>query len=149
MKKPTTSRVWSAAGALLLFAASALADGLKISNVAIAPRDARTATVTFDIAWTNAYRFDSFHDATWVFFKVRPDANSPWQHARLMADKVVNPTGYSSGEGRRWSSWCRAATTHRLGSGQVVLSACSCASRKMAAALCRHRRSPRWLISLP
>ncbi len=107
MKKTTTRHAWSAASALLLLAASAFADDLKISNVAIAPRDAKTAIVTFDIAWTNAYRFDSFHDAAWVFFKVRPDApstglgagKSPWQHARLVADKVVNPAGYRSGEG--------------------------------------------------
>jgi hypothetical protein len=99
MKKTATHHAWFAASALFLLAASAFADGLKISNVAIAPRDARTATVTFDIAWTNAYRFDSFHDAAWVFFKVRPAAKSPWQHARLVADKVVNPTGFSSGEG--------------------------------------------------
>ena len=92
------SRALAACTALLL-ATSAHADGLKISNVSIAPRDAKTATVTFDIAWTNAYRFDSFHDAAWVFFKVRPDAKSPWQHAPLVADKLVNPTGYSSGEG--------------------------------------------------
>jgi hypothetical protein len=99
MKKTTTSSLRLTASALFLLAASAFADGLKISNVSIAPRDAKTATVTFDIAWTNAYRYDSFHDAAWVFFKVRPDAKSPWQHARLTADKVVNPTGYSSGEG--------------------------------------------------
>ncbi len=99
MKKTTTSSLGLTASALFLLAASAFADGLKISNVAIAPRDGKTATVTFDIAWTNAYRFDSFHDAAWVFFKVRPDAKSPWQHARLTADKVVNPTGFSSGEG--------------------------------------------------
>jgi hypothetical protein len=98
MKKTTTSSLGFAVSALLL-ASAAFADGLKISNVAIAPRDAKTATVTFDIAWTNAYRYDSFHDAAWVFFKVRPDTKSPWQHVRLVADKVVNPTGYSSGEG--------------------------------------------------
>jgi hypothetical protein len=99
MRKTTIRPAGFVAGALLLLASSAFADGLKISNVAIAPRDAKTATVTFDIAWTNAYRFDSFHDAAWVFFKVRPDAKAPWQHARLAADKVVNPTGYSAGEG--------------------------------------------------
>ena len=98
MSKKTSNYKWLALAGLFL-ASTAFADGLKISNVSIAPRDAKTATVTFDIAWTNAYRYDSFHDAAWVFFKVRPDAKSPWQHARLTADKVVNPTGYSSGEG--------------------------------------------------
>ena len=105
----TISHAWFGAIALLL-AGTALADGLKITNVSSAPRDAKTALVTFDIAWTNAYRFDRFHDAAWVCFKVRPDAKSPWQHARLVADpaspegsavasKVVNPTGFSSGDG--------------------------------------------------
>jgi hypothetical protein len=106
MSKKTSNYKWLALAGLFL-ASTAFADGLKISNVSIAPRDAKTATVTFDIAWTNAYRYDSFHDAAWVFFKVRPDApstglgagKSPWQHARLTADKVVNPTGFSSGEG--------------------------------------------------
>jgi hypothetical protein len=98
MSKKTSNYKWLALAGLFL-ASTAFADGLKISNVSIAPRDAKTATVTFDIAWTNAYRYDSFHDAAWVFFKVRPDTKSPWQHARLVADKVVNPTGYSSGEG--------------------------------------------------
>ena len=131
MKKTTTSSLGFAASALLL-ASAAFADGLKISNVAIAPRDAKTATVTFDIAWTNAYRFDSFHDAVWVFFKVRPDAKSPWQHARLTADKVVNPAGSVRARARRWSLWCRAATK--------ALSACSCVSRKTAAARCRRKK---------
>jgi hypothetical protein len=98
MSKKTSNYKWLALAGLFL-ASAAFADGLKISNVSIAPRDAKTATVTFDIAWTNAYRFDRFHDAAWVFFKVRPDAKSPWQHARLVADKVVNPSGFGSGEG--------------------------------------------------
>jgi hypothetical protein len=98
MSKKTSNYKWLALAGLFL-ASTAFADGLKISNVSIAPRDAKTATVTFDIAWTNAYRFDRFHDAAWVFFKVRPDAKSPWQHARLVADKVVNPSGFGSGEG--------------------------------------------------
>jgi hypothetical protein len=37
-----------------------------------------------------------FHDAAWVFFKVRADEKSAWQHVRLAADKVLNPTGYGS-----------------------------------------------------
>jgi hypothetical protein len=98
MSKKTSKYKWLALAGLFL-ASTAFADGLKISNVAIAPRDGKTATVTFDIAWTNAYRFDSFHDAAWVFFKVRADAKSPWLPARLSADKVVNPAGFSSGEG--------------------------------------------------
>jgi len=34
-----------------------------------------------------------------VFFKVRADERSSWQPVRLVADKVVNPTGYAAGDG--------------------------------------------------
>ena len=67
---------------------------LRIQNVALAPRDAGTATVTLDISWTNSWRYGNFFDAAWVFFKVRGDEKSGWQHAGLSADKVLNPTGF-------------------------------------------------------
>ena len=85
--------------ALLLASPAARADALKIENVKVTPRDANTATVRFDIAWENAWRHGSFHDATWVFFKARGDRKSDWQHVRLAADKVVNPTGYGQAKG--------------------------------------------------
>jgi len=83
----------------MLVTAMARADGLKVENVSVAPRDGKTALVTFDVAWSNAYRFGRFHDAAWIFFKVRTDEKSGWQPLRLLADRVVNPAGYSSGEG--------------------------------------------------
>jgi len=79
---------------LLLGAGAARADSLKIENVTAAPRDAATATVKFDIAWENSWRWGSFHDAAWVFFKVRAEGATEWQHVRLAADKVLNPAGY-------------------------------------------------------
>jgi len=91
--------VVAAAGVLLLGAGAAHADNLRIENVTVAPRDAKTATVTFDISWSNSWRHGVFHDAAWVFFKVRADRKSGWQHVRLAADKVVNPAGYGQGEG--------------------------------------------------
>jgi hypothetical protein len=103
---------------LLLFAGAARADGLRIENVKIAPRDDKSATVTFDVAWPNSWHYGVFHDAAWVFFKVRADApstglgagKSEWQHVRLVADppspggsgvasKVLNPAGYGQEKG--------------------------------------------------
>ncbi len=84
---------------LFLWASVAKADGLSVRNVSQAPRDAKTATVSFDVAWEHSWRRGSFHDAAWVFFKIRADSKSPWQTARLAADKVVNPTGYGQASG--------------------------------------------------
>jgi len=84
---------------LLLSAGATRADKLRIENVTLAPRDAATAYVRFDISWENSWRRGSFHDAAWVFFKVRADGKSGWQHVRLVADKVLNPTGYGQDKG--------------------------------------------------
>ena len=67
---------------------------VRFANVTVAPRDAKTATVTFDIAWEDSWRHEVNHDAAWVFFKVRAAGATEWQHARLVADRVLNPTGY-------------------------------------------------------
>ncbi|MBM4020000.1 MAG: hypothetical protein FJ288_17045 [Planctomycetes bacterium] len=72
---------------------------MSIENVTIAPRDTKTATLTFDISWSNSWRDKNNHDAVWVFFKVRPDDKADWQHARLAADKVLNPAGYGQAQG--------------------------------------------------
>ena len=87
------------AGLVLLAAVVVRADNLTIENVTIAPRDAKTAIVKFDIAWTNAWCWGNFHDAAWVFFKVKPAGAGAWQHARVIADQPVNPSGFSTGEG--------------------------------------------------
>jgi|GEM_PF-210410 len=82
-----------------LDAAARFNDYVRIANVSVKPRDATTAAVTFDIAWDDSWRNSTNHDAAWVFFKTRADGKSPWQHVRLAADKVLNPTGYGQTEG--------------------------------------------------
>ncbi len=84
---------------LFLGASTARADRLRVENVQVSPRDATTATVTFDISWENSWYHGVFHDAAWVFFKVRADDKAEWQHLRLSADKVLNPTGFSQEKG--------------------------------------------------
>ena len=85
--------------ALMLGVGAACAQEARIENVTVAPRDAKTATVKFDITWDNSWRDKTNHDAAWVFFKVRADDKSGWQHVRLVADKVLNPTGYGQAQG--------------------------------------------------
>ncbi len=85
--------------ALMLGVGAACAQEARIENITVTPRDAKTATVKFDIAWDNSWRDKTNHDATWVFFKVRADDKSDWQHVRLVADKVLNPTGYGQAQG--------------------------------------------------
>ena len=72
---------------------------MSIENVTVVPRDAKTATVTFDISWGNSWRDKTNHDAAWVFFKARAEGQTEWRHVRLTADRVVNPTGYGQAEG--------------------------------------------------
>ncbi|MBM4164254.1 MAG: hypothetical protein FJ222_07425 [Lentisphaerae bacterium] len=78
---------------------SARVVGLRIQNVSVEPRDDKTATVTFDVSWTNSWRWGNFFDAAWVFFKVKPEAATEWQHVRLAADQVLSPTGYGQESG--------------------------------------------------
>jgi hypothetical protein len=85
-----------ACGSLLVTGA---ARAVTITNVTMVPRDARTATVKFDVAWDDSWRHEANHDAAWVFFKVLAEGGTEWQHVRLVADKVLNPTGYGQAEG--------------------------------------------------
>ena len=73
--------------------------GLRIANVTVAPRDAATATVSFDISWPNSWRYGNSFDAAWVFFKVRGAGSAGWQHGKLAADKVLNPAGFGQQSG--------------------------------------------------
>jgi len=98
-RRLTTCRALISACALLLASPAARANDVRIENVKIAAHDAKSATVTFDVSWTNSWRHGSFHDAVWVFFKARVDKKSDWQHVRLAADKVLNPTGHGRGKG--------------------------------------------------
>ena len=95
----TCVRILAIACGLLLGAGVALANNLKIENVTAAPRDANTATVQFDVTWEGSWRHEANHDAAWVFFKVRPEGATEWQHVRLAADKVLNPASYSQEKG--------------------------------------------------
>ncbi|MBM4037001.1 MAG: hypothetical protein FJ290_00685 [Planctomycetes bacterium] len=93
------TRAWVVAIVFGVLPRMARADKLRIENAAVASRDEKTATVTFDIAWDNSWRSNVNHDAAWVFFKVKAEGAAEWQHVRLTADKVVNPTGYGQAEG--------------------------------------------------
>ncbi len=99
-RPPRAARGWAAAlaCALLLGADEARPSdnrlNVRFSNLTAAPRDGKTATVTFDIAWEDSWRHEINHDAAWVFFKVRAAGATGWQHVRLAADRVLNPTGY-------------------------------------------------------
>ncbi|HUT62269.1 MAG TPA: SUMF1/EgtB/PvdO family nonheme iron enzyme, partial [Phycisphaerae bacterium] len=95
----TFVRAVAVACGLLLIAGAARADKLRIENVTVPPRDAKTATIRFDIAWENSWRDQTNHDAAWVFFKARAEGGAEWQHVRLAADKVLNPTAYGQAEG--------------------------------------------------
>ena len=74
---------------------------LRIENLTWKPRDAASATVTFDIAWDWSWRSERNHDAAWVFFKARVAGAKEWQHVRLVADKVLDPAGFTQAEGTR------------------------------------------------
>ena len=74
---------------------------LRITNVTVAPRDAKTATLHFDIAWDGSWRHEANHDAAWVFFKVRAEGATEWQHVRLAADKVLKAPLARVGSGPR------------------------------------------------
>jgi len=93
------ARAVAFANVVLLIAGAARAQDARIENVTVAPRDAKTATVKFDIAWDKSWRDKTNHDAAWVFFRVRAEGATDWQHVRLVADKVLNPTGYGYEKG--------------------------------------------------
>jgi len=78
---------------------AAHAQSVRIENVTVVPRDAKTAAITFDISWNGSWRTEINHDAAWVFFKIQPKGEATWRHARLVADKVIDPTSYSAGKG--------------------------------------------------
>ncbi|MFN9367985.1 MAG: hypothetical protein ACK6CT_04330 [Planctomycetia bacterium] len=72
---------------------------MRVTNVTLTPRDAATATITFDITWNDSWRHEVNHDAAWVFFKARPAGATEWQHVRLAADKVTSPRGFGQAAG--------------------------------------------------
>jgi len=73
-------------------------EGLRIDQVTLA-QDEKTARLSFDIRWAHSWSRGVFHDAAWVFFKVRADEKSEWRPLRLVADQVLNPAGYGQAQG--------------------------------------------------
>ena len=98
MRRMETKSKFALCGAL--FAAGlACANSLQVTNVVVSQRDETTATVTFDVAWQNAWRFTNInHDAAWVFFKVRREGTTDWHHM-MLEGSGINPSGYSNGVG--------------------------------------------------
>jgi formylglycine-generating enzyme required for sulfatase activity len=74
---------------------------LRIANVTLQPGDGKTATITFDIGWNDSWRNATNHDAAWVFFKARTVGGTNWTHVKLVADQVLNPTGYGQESGSK------------------------------------------------
>ncbi len=121
MKKQTGNGAWTAACAAAL--AALLAAGtanaqvqdtnvvefmndpagrdVTCTNVRIAPRDAKTATITVDLSWGPSWRNAENHGAAWIFFKVRAEGANEWQHVRLAADRVLNPSGYGCAQSNK------------------------------------------------
>ena len=99
-----SGRVLTVALGFALFAGAASANNLSITNVSVEGHSATTALVKFDISWDNSWRFGSggdslyFHDAAWVFFKVKLEGGSDWQHVKLEGTGV-NPAGFDTGTG--------------------------------------------------
>ncbi len=79
---------------------SAFANNLSVSSVTIASRSASadTATIQFDISWSNSWRNQSSWDAAWVFMKFSTDAGVTWAHATLKT-AGTDPAGFSNGSG--------------------------------------------------
>ena len=86
-------------GNLTQSASSKVGREVNIDNVSVAGKDGKTATITFDITWEESFLDEHNHDAAWVFFKARANEQAEWKHVKLMADKVINPTGYGKGTG--------------------------------------------------
>ena len=74
---------------------------LRIENVTLAPRDAKSALLRFDISWDDSWRTTTNYDAAWVFFKTQPVDGMNWQHVKLVSDKVQNPTSYGQESGTK------------------------------------------------
>ncbi len=97
--KPFNKRKKIALCGGVLAAGFACANNLQVTNVVVNQRDETTATVTFDIAWQNSWRFTNInHDAAWVFFKVRQEGAADWHHM-ILEGEGLNPSDYSDGVG--------------------------------------------------
>ena len=95
---PVSDRHSASGGKVIRGVADWLDWNVEIKNLIVKPRDKKTAVLTFDVAWKDSWRDKHNHDAAWLFFKVRAEGGE-WQHMRLAADKVLNPTGYGQAKG--------------------------------------------------
>jgi hypothetical protein len=82
----------------VLLATSAVGGGLQVSDVTVTPRDEKTAFLKFSVSWKESWRFESNHDAVWVFFKAMAEGEKQWQPVRLAANRVLNPDGYEQSQ---------------------------------------------------
>ncbi len=81
-------------GAAALASVAAWANHLALTNVTVKPRDDRTAYVRLDIRWENSWRYTNInHDAAWVFFKIKPEGRSGWEHV------ILETNGHEIGAG--------------------------------------------------
>jgi len=74
---------------------------VRIANVTMLSGAGKTAAIKFDVAWDDSWRNSTNYDAAWVFFKARPSGAANWVHVKLLADKVLNPTGYAQESGTK------------------------------------------------
>ena len=98
-RAPAAARHTGAGGKVLRRPANWLDWEVEIKNLKVAPRDAKTAVLSFDVAWEDSWRDAHNHDAAWLFFKARPDAKQGWRHVRLASDRVLNPSGSGQAKG--------------------------------------------------
>ena len=82
MKITKMSAVAAVVIAIMTAGSSVQANNLTLTNITVKGRDSRTALIKFDISWENSWRHGVkgdplyFHDAAWVFFKVRPESQT-------------------------------------------------------------------------
>jgi len=92
-RAPSLPRLTGAGGKVLRHVANWLDWKVEITNLILDVRNNQAVEIRFDIAWKDSWRDDRSHDAAWLFFKFQIDGKQPWKHARLTADRVLNPAG--------------------------------------------------------
>ncbi len=82
-------------GLVLLPAAPAAANNIRVSNVGLTKQDtvAKTVSVVFDLSWENSWRNAENWDAAWVFVKFRAPGSSVWEHAALSTNSGAHVPG--------------------------------------------------------
>ena len=118
----------------VLLGAGAARAHVRITNVAVAPRDAKTATIRFDISWHGvswerkcAFRNEISHTAAWVFFKARPAVRehtltslrvAPYQSTVMRLQRVRRFPATSPGE-RNWRPLTRGRPRPEYAGGRA------------------------------